>query len=158
VQAILLARFHHETSSACPIIKRKLERGAVNPARRSTHVDIFRNICLLFYFSPRRWIWSIWLEDFVQRAAIVFMNGADGVSATVFLWRQGLLGEGAVQVLYSADDFITDPILAAVGELQFEVVQHRMQNEYKVSAECRPLHTKTRNNREMSVAPVCMPV
>lgn len=37
-----------------------------------------------------------------------------------------------MQVLYSADDFITDPILAAVGELQFEVVQHRMLNEYKV--------------------------
>ena len=37
----------------------------------------------------------------------------------------GLLGEGAVQVLYSMDDFQTDPILAAVGALQFEVVQAR---------------------------------
>ena len=49
-------------------------------------------------------------------------------------WMQGLLGEGAVQVLYSKDDFITDPILAAVGELQFEVVQYRMKNEYNVRA------------------------
>lgn len=30
----------------------------------------------------------------------------------------GLLGEGAVQVLYSTDDYIVDPILAAVGQLQ----------------------------------------
>ncbi len=35
------------------------------------------------------------------------------------------MGEGAVQVLYSTDDFQTDPILAAVGALQFEVVQAR---------------------------------
>lgn len=42
----------------------------------------------------------------------------------------GLLGEGAVQVLYNTDEYITDPILAAVGQLQFEVVQYRM----KVSA------------------------
>ena len=40
---------------------------------------------------------------------------------------EGLLGEGAVQVLYSTDDYITDPILAAVGQLQFEVVQYRMK-------------------------------
>ena len=45
---------------------------------------------------------------------------------------EGLLGEGAVQVLYSNDDYITDPILAAVGQLQFEVVQYRMKDEYGV--------------------------
>lgn len=39
----------------------------------------------------------------------------------------GLLGEGAVQVLYNTDEYITDPILAAVGQLQFEVVQYRMK-------------------------------
>lgn len=43
---------------------------------------------------------------------------------------EGLLGEGAVQVLYSNDDYVTDPILAAVGQLQFEVVQYRMKDEY----------------------------
>lgn len=37
----------------------------------------------------------------------------------------GLLGEGAVQVLYSTDEYVVDPILAAVGQLQFEVVQVR---------------------------------
>jgi peptide chain release factor 3 len=40
--------------------------------------------------------------------------------------------EGAVQIMYSADDAKRDPILAAVGQLQFEVVQFRLQNEYGV--------------------------
>lgn len=40
--------------------------------------------------------------------------------------------EGAVQIVYSTDDFKRDPILAAVGQLQIEVVQFRMQNEYNV--------------------------
>jgi peptide chain release factor 3 len=29
-----------------------------------------------------------------------------------------------LQVLYSQDEYVTDPILAAVGQLQFEVRQH----------------------------------
>jgi len=40
--------------------------------------------------------------------------------------------EGAVQIMYSADESKRDPILAAVGQLQFEVVQFRIQNEYGV--------------------------
>lgn len=40
--------------------------------------------------------------------------------------------EGAVQIMYSADEAKRDPILAAVGQLQLEVVQFRMQNEYNV--------------------------
>jgi peptide chain release factor 3 len=40
--------------------------------------------------------------------------------------------EGAVQIMYSANDAKRDPILAAVGQLQFEVVQFRLQNEYGV--------------------------
>ena len=40
--------------------------------------------------------------------------------------------EGAVQIMYSADEAKRDPILAAVGQLQLEVVQFRMQNEYGV--------------------------
>jgi len=42
--------------------------------------------------------------------------------------------EGAVQIMYSADEAKRDPILAAVGQLQFEVVQFRMQNEYNVES------------------------
>jgi peptide chain release factor 3 len=50
--------------------------------------------------------------------------------------------EGAVQIMYSADDFIRDPILAAVGQLQFEVVQFRMLSEYSVETNLEPLGYK----------------
>ncbi len=40
--------------------------------------------------------------------------------------------EGAVQIMYSVDEAKRDPILAAVGQLQFEVVQYRLQSEYGV--------------------------
>jgi peptide chain release factor 3 len=47
--------------------------------------------------------------------------------------------EGAIQIMYSTDDFKRDPILAAVGQLQIEVVQFRMQNEYNVETTIEPL-------------------
>jgi peptide chain release factor 3 len=47
--------------------------------------------------------------------------------------------EGAVQIMYSTDEFKRDPILAAVGQLQIEVVQFRMQNEYNVETRTEPL-------------------
>lgn len=47
--------------------------------------------------------------------------------------------EGAVQIMYSADDSKRDPILAAVGQLQFEVVQFRLQNEYGAETLLEPL-------------------
>ncbi len=47
--------------------------------------------------------------------------------------------EGAVQIMYSTDEFKRDPILAAVGQLQIEVVQFRMQNEYNVETAIEPL-------------------
>ena len=47
--------------------------------------------------------------------------------------------EGAVQIMYSADESKRDPILAAVGQLQFEVVQFRMRNEYGVETTLEPL-------------------
>jgi peptide chain release factor 3 len=47
--------------------------------------------------------------------------------------------EGAVQIMYSADEAKRDPILAAVGQLQFEVVQFRLQNEYGVETRLEPL-------------------
>ncbi|MCO5578799.1 hypothetical protein L7F22_032645 [Adiantum nelumboides] len=50
-----------------------------------------------------------------------------------------LLGEGAVQVMYSVDSGRTDPILAAVGHLQFEVLQYRMSSEYGVEVQLEPL-------------------
>ncbi|MGF1460027.1 MAG: peptide chain release factor 3 [Leptolyngbyaceae cyanobacterium] len=47
--------------------------------------------------------------------------------------------EGAVQIMFSADESKRDPILAAVGQLQFEVVQFRLQNEYNVDTRLEPL-------------------
>ncbi|MFE4105111.1 peptide chain release factor 3 [Almyronema epifaneia] len=47
--------------------------------------------------------------------------------------------EGAVQIMYSADEAKRDPILAAVGQLQFEVVQFRLKNEYNVETLLEPL-------------------
>jgi peptide chain release factor 3 len=47
--------------------------------------------------------------------------------------------EGAVQIMYSTDEFKREPILAAVGQLQFEVVQFRLQNEYNVETALEPL-------------------
>ncbi len=43
--------------------------------------------------------------------------------------------EGAVQIMYSADEAKRDPILAAVGQLQMEVVQFRLKNEYGVETQ-----------------------
>lgn len=40
--------------------------------------------------------------------------------------------EGAVQVLYDTNAFRREPILAVVGQLQFDVVQARLENEYNV--------------------------
>ena len=47
--------------------------------------------------------------------------------------------EGAVQILYDIDESKRDPILAAVGQLQLEVVQHRLENEYGVPTRLEPL-------------------
>jgi peptide chain release factor 3 len=41
-----------------------------------------------------------------------------------------LLEEGAIQILYDVHAMAQEPVLAAVGELQFEVVQYRLESEY----------------------------
>ncbi len=50
--------------------------------------------------------------------------------------------EGAVQILQSIDESKREPILAAVGQLQFEVVQYRLQQEYGVDTRLEPLPFK----------------
>jgi len=48
-------------------------------------------------------------------------------------FRQGLeqlLQEGVIQTLYLRNSSVKTPLLAAVGPLQFEVVQFRLENEY----------------------------
>jgi peptide chain release factor 3 len=52
-------------------------------------------------------------------------------------FRKGVMElqeEGAIQIMYSVDEAKRDPILGAVGQLQFEVVQFRLQNEYGVES------------------------
>jgi peptide chain release factor 3 len=44
-----------------------------------------------------------------------------------------LEAEGAMQVLYDADAGQRNPILAAVGQLQFDVVRARLEAEYTVT-------------------------
>ncbi|WP_218082678.1 peptide chain release factor 3 [Anthocerotibacter panamensis] len=50
--------------------------------------------------------------------------------------------EGAVQVMYDLDESRRDPVLAAVGNLQFEVIQSRMESEYGVETLLEPLPYK----------------
>ena len=47
--------------------------------------------------------------------------------------------EGAVQILYDTDTSKRDPVLAAVGRLQLDVVQYRLENEYGVKTHLEPL-------------------
>lgn len=58
-------------------------------------------------------------------------------------FRKGLaqlLEEGAVQMFRAKQDQGNeDPILAAVGQLQFEVVQRRLKDEYNVDSKLEPL-------------------
>ena len=46
-----------------------------------------------------------------------------------------LAEEGAIQVFYDAGRVQSEPIFAAVGELQFEVAKYRLQSEYNVKTE-----------------------
>jgi len=53
-------------------------------------------------------------------------------------FAKGLLqleSEGAVQILYNVNAFKREPILAVVGQLQFDVVQARLQSEYNVATD-----------------------
>jgi peptide chain release factor 3 len=50
-----------------------------------------------------------------------------------------LESEGAVQVLYNINALKREPILAVVGQLQFSVVQARLDLEYSVPTELEPL-------------------
>ncbi|NJN80366.1 MAG: peptide chain release factor 3 [Anaerolineales bacterium] len=57
-------------------------------------------------------------------------------------FTKGLLqleSEGAVQILYNINAFKREPILAVVGQLQFDVVQARLQSEYNVTSELERL-------------------
>lgn len=50
-----------------------------------------------------------------------------------------LAEEGAVQVFFPSSSQIGEPILAAIGELQFDVVKFRLETEYNTSVTIDPL-------------------
>jgi peptide chain release factor 3 len=47
--------------------------------------------------------------------------------------------EGAVQVLHNIDAFKREPVLAVVGQLQFDVVQARLKGEYNLETSIEPI-------------------
>jgi len=49
-----------------------------------------------------------------------------------------LVGEGAVQVLYSVVSAKTDPILAAIGQLQFELIVRSLSTGWHMNMESKP--------------------
>jgi peptide chain release factor 3 len=49
-----------------------------------------------------------------------------------------LLQEGVVQTYDIADDTRAAPLLGAIGPLQFEIVQHRLENEYGAASRIAP--------------------
>jgi peptide chain release factor 3 len=56
-------------------------------------------------------------------------------------FRQGLdqlLQEGVIQALYLRNSSVKTPLLAAVGPLQFEVVQFRLESEYGAESRLEP--------------------
>ena len=94
------------------------------------------------------------IGDTLYSGARVEYEGIPCFSPELFAWlrnpnpsafksfRKGvneLREEGAVQILYDTDQSKRDPILAAVGQLQLEVVQHRLENEYGVPTRLEPL-------------------
>ncbi len=50
--------------------------------------------------------------------------------------------EGAMQVLYESDAMQRHPVLAVVGQLQFDVVRSRLETEYRVETTIEPLPFK----------------
>lgn len=70
-------------------------------------------------FSPEHFV-RVVLRDPLKRKQL--KKGLDQLSE-----------EGAVQVFYDLKRLERDPILGAVGQLQFDVVKHRLLSEYKVN-------------------------
>jgi len=50
-----------------------------------------------------------------------------------------LIAEGTVQLLWAENGFANDPLVAAVGKLQFDVLQYRLRDEYGVETTLAPL-------------------
>ncbi len=76
-------------------------------------------------FSPEHFVRVVLVEPFKRKQ---LKKGLDQLSE-----------EGAVQVFFDRERLERDPILGAVGRLQFEVIQYRLKNEYSVDVRLEPL-------------------
>ncbi len=76
-------------------------------------------------FSPEHFV-RVVLVDAMKRKQL--KKGLDQLSE-----------EGAVQVFFDRERLERDPILGAVGRLQFEVIQYRLKSEYGVQVRFEPL-------------------
>ena len=79
-------------------------------------------------FSPEHFV-QVTLKDPLKRKQL--KKGLDQLSE-----------EGAVQLFFDRHRLERDPILGVVGVLQFEVIQHRLEAEYKVTIHLRQLTYK----------------
>jgi peptide chain release factor 3 len=79
-------------------------------------------------FSPEHFV-QVTLKDPLKRKQL--KKGLDQLSE-----------EGAVQLFFDRHRLERDPILGAVGVLQFEVIEHRLESEYKVKIHLRQLPYK----------------
>ncbi|HVM98350.1 MAG TPA: peptide chain release factor 3 [Candidatus Acidoferrales bacterium] len=76
-------------------------------------------------FSPEHFVRVILTEPFKRKQ---LKKGLDQLSE-----------EGAVQVFFDRERLERDPILGAVGRLQFDVIQYRLKSEYSVDVRFEPL-------------------
>lgn len=84
---------------------------------------------------------ALMLPDFPRFAPETFVRARPLHTDKRKAFRKGLerlAEEGVVQVFYPLEGK-RDPILGAVGQLQFEVFAHRLAEEYNVVAELEPL-------------------
>jgi peptide chain release factor 3 len=76
-------------------------------------------------FSPEHFVRVVLTEPFKRKQ---LKKGLDQLSE-----------EGAVQVFFDPERLERDPILGAVGRLQFDVIQYRLKNEYSVAVRFDPM-------------------
>jgi len=76
-------------------------------------------------FSPEHFVRVVLVEPFKRKQ---LKKGLDQLSE-----------EGAVQVFFDRERLERDPILGAVGRLQFDVIQYRLKSEYNVDVRLDPL-------------------
>jgi peptide chain release factor 3 len=76
-------------------------------------------------FSPEHFVRVVLTEPFKRKQ---LKKGLDQLSE-----------EGAVQVFFHRERLERDPILGAVGRLQFDVIQYRLKDEYSVEERFDPI-------------------